>query len=353
MTDVIVVGGGIAGLATAAFLGERGLRVTLLERDAGLAGRSTAQSAGIFRTIVPDPMGMLLALRTRELAERLAPGSIESIGGVYLCDDERQRAALLDVTARVGSSLVTEDRLPESMRRDRMGIWSPIDGLIDVPRLVASLVDRIREQGVEVVTGAQVTRPEMAAGRARGVVAGERVWSADVVVDCMGAWSETFPSDASLPLQTVRRHAFLLERPAGFALPHVVWDLGDGVYVRPAADGIVASACDETRWDPRTPLTVDDGVEQVLKEKLRRFIPALAEVRVSRCWAGLRPVTRDQHFAIGEDPRVPGLWRVSGFGGHGLTGGLAAGEIAARMISGEVVEEARALSPARLLVQDA
>jgi glycine/D-amino acid oxidase-like deaminating enzyme len=85
----------------------------------------------------------------------------------------------------------------------------------------------------------------------------------------------------------------------------------------------------------------------LLFDKLAAWAPSLTETTVRRVWAGLRPLTADHRFVVGHDPGIPALFRLGGFGGHGMTAGAAAGELAARILCGENPIDSDDLSPAR------
>ena len=74
-----------------------------------------------------------------------------------------------------------------------------------------------------------------------------------------------------------------------------------------------------------------------------------ADAEVRRVWACLRTMTEDHELAVGADPRLRGLYWVAGLGGRGMTCGVAAGEMLARVALGMSHPLARNLAPARLV----
>ncbi|MFT3756500.1 MAG: FAD-dependent oxidoreductase [Pseudoxanthomonas sp.] len=77
--------------------------------------------------------------------------------------------------------------------------------------------------------------------------------------------------------------------------------------------------------------------------------PGLALGRVQRSWACLRTMTDDREPAVGEDPRLKGLYWLVGLGGRGMSCGVAAGELLARSVVGLSHPLARPLAVSRLL----
>jgi D-arginine dehydrogenase len=78
----------------------------------------------------------------------------------------------------------------------------------------------------------------------------------------------------------------------------------------------------------------------------RRVAPALVDAPVLKTWVGLRTLTPDEAFVIGEDPSVAGLFWMAGLGGRGISCGLAAGRLAAEILLG-VTRPVPAMEPGR------
>ena len=90
----------------------------------------------------------------------------------------------------------------------------------------------------------------------------------------------------------------------------------------------------------------DDAVLEGLADTLRSLSPGLAGLPVTRLWAGLRTFAPDRRFVLGPDPVNPDLFWVAGLGGHGMTSGLAVGQLAAQAILNGV--DTGLLHPGRL-----
>jgi glycine/D-amino acid oxidase-like deaminating enzyme len=346
---IIIIGGGIAGLGTAWCLARRGRSVLLLEQAPSFAAASSARSAGMFRLAVADPLNVELAVRSRQLGEELAPGAFRRTGGLYVCAGDAERRAILSASASAGVREATEQDLPEWLTdRARPAVQSPCDGILDVPALVEALTRQARALGADLRSGAGVTGIDTRDGRVTGVMTASERFPADVVIDCAGSWSVELAGAPSLShaLHPRRRHLFVLEGDARL-VPGIVWDLGAGVYVRPHEEGILASACDESAISPTLDVPVDSTVVDSLRTKLSRWAPALARCPVRRSWAGVRPLTKDHRFLVGPDRSLAGLFRVTGFGGHGVSAGLAAAEVAAAILCDEPTPLAAALDPHR------
>jgi glycine/D-amino acid oxidase-like deaminating enzyme len=127
----------------------------------------------------------------------------------------------------------------------------------------------------------------------------------------------------------------------------VVWCLGDELYYRPESDGVLACPCDGEPWTPELPPPSPAALE-LLARKLAASAPRLSDASVRRAWACLRTFAPDGAAVVGADPRLTGLFWLAGLGGHGMTGGLAAGELLAAAVMGQSHPLASALAPARM-----
>lgn len=353
MGRVVILGAGIAGLSTAWALARRGREVLVLERERLPGAGSTGRNAAIFRLAVAEPENVTLALASRALGERLVDGgTVRETGAYYACHDAAERDAILEASRGAGVREVAQSEAPPLLHRAEGApiLFSPHDGVIDVHALVDALRRGALASGAELRLGAHVERVDRAAGRAVGVVvAGERI-AATTVVDATGPFSPALPGadDSDVGIRPFRRHLFVLDAPpeALASVPSIAWSLAAGFYVRPESGGLLASPCDETPLAAGDVIPSDPEAAALLFEKLAAASEALAGARVRRGWAGLRPLTADHRFVVGPDPRIPGLFRVGGFGGHGMTAGLAAGDLAGALLCGEAPALATALDPA-------
>jgi glycine/D-amino acid oxidase-like deaminating enzyme len=191
-------------------------------------------------------------------------------------------------------------------------------------------------------------------GRVTGVVTQERKLAAEIVVVAGGAWASEVGATcgAPLPLTPMVRHLVILAPELAPTSDATLWDVELGAYFRPESGALLASPGDHVPGLAGVPPT-DPAALALLAEKLEVLAPALASSRVKRSWACLRTFAPDKIGVIGADPRLVGLYWLAGLGGHGLTVGLAAGEVLARVVVGRHEPYADVLSPARLLSREA
>jgi glycine/D-amino acid oxidase-like deaminating enzyme len=356
--DVAVIGGGIVGTATAAFLAEGGLRVRLYERSAIAAGASGRNSG-----IVQHPFDAVLAdLYRRTLAEyRTLAGASdgafalgpEPAGLLYVGHDlglaerttrewaETWPLSLPQVVA--GRDLLAlEPGLAPDLAACRLDVGYPV-----APASAAEgFAVLARRRGAELVIG-EAARPAIDGARAVGVSLNGRVESAGAVVvaagpwtsdlvDPTGAWRPIRPSwgvVASVALDEAPRHGLEAiditiepghEDEAG---PRVADDAVEFSLVPAVGSSALGSTFLPVEPDPAA--WVD-----ALRRVGARYVPGVADAPLVglRCCA--RPVSMDGRPLIGPAAWADGLWIAAGHGPWGISTGPGSARLLARAILG-------------------
>ena len=203
MHDVAVAGGGILGLATARALALRGLRVVVLEREAGLGAHQTTHNSGVIHAGIYYAPGSLKARLCVQGAAALyeycaARGiAAERCGKVVVAVREadlprldelerRSRANGVPDVARLGPD---ELRAVEPAARGLAALYSPHTGMVDFGAVAAAYADDVVAAGGEIRCGAGVRALVEREDRVEAVV-GYGVVPARRAVACAGAWSD-------------------------------------------------------------------------------------------------------------------------------------------------------------------
>lgn len=351
----VVIGGGFAGIATAAALVDGGAGPgVVLEREALCGTHASGRNAGIFRLVEHDPVIAALARRSRQLLSALpgVPPIVMPVGGLTVADATRV-AEVSRTAAALQVAGLRVDMLSMAAARRRFPavhaftgeavLWCPDEGVLDIHALLTSFVARARRGGVVVATRSAVDELVWSAGRVDGVRLGTHEIRAPIVIDATGAWAGQFGLDTrTRATRPYRRHLVACEtsRPFPRAAPFV-WAVGeDELYARRDGHGLLLSPCDQTPWTGGAVAT-DAAAVEWLARRVEHRAPGLDDLAVRRVWACLRTFTADGRPLVGPDPEVPGLFHVAGLGGFGATCSAAIGELAAAVITCRKPTDAR------------
>ncbi len=350
---VIVVGGGIVGLASAYHLAERGCDVTLYERDSVGSG-STDRAVGGIRASFSTPVNVdcsLLSLDVWETFEERFGVDVEfrQHGYLFLAREAataerfRETAAMArDRGAPVEYvDAETATTYCEGIDADRFvgGTYCPRDGYADPHLALQGYSRAATEAGAEVRTNAPVSELLTDGDRVAGVAADGQPHRADAVVLATGAWTGPLAATAGvdLPIAPRRRQVATVDpdRPVPETDPLTI-DLDTGSYWRPEREGRAIVGGHFAGHDP----DVDpDGFEsgpdvEWAADAIERagewtdyFGP---ESRLAGGWAGLYAVTPDDHAVV--DAVRPGLVVAAGFSGHGFQHAPATARIVADLV---------------------
>ena len=337
LPEVLVVGGGVAGLGVAWQLAERGRRVRLF--DAGRPGRGAswaaagmlAPSAEIgFEELDLYALGRESLSRWRSFAAALEAASGTDVGyrddGTLVVADDRDSARAL----RRQFAFQTEHGAPvewlsgedaadlEPLLSPRLpaAVWAPQDHQVDNRAVVTALAQAARAAGVEIVEDAPVAhvRPDP---DAPGVVLADGAAAyARAVVVAAGAWSAGVGGlDPVLPVRGVKGQALALrmDEERGLRLRRVV--RGPDAYLVPKADGrlVVGATSEDGVADDRT---TAGGVYRLLEGAVA-VVPAVEEMEWAETWAAHRPAARDHAPLLGRSPH-PGVFYATGQYRHGI-----------------------------------
>jgi glycine/D-amino acid oxidase-like deaminating enzyme len=375
-TDVLVIGGGIVGAATAYQLAKRGASVTLLEADR-LASGATGRNLGYIwvHTRRPGPE-LELVMATRNELEGLpeelgADFGLRTNGGLIYFTSEAQDVVMREFVDRrtadgVPMRLLDGDEaramapiLPETVLG---ATYCPLDAQVDPNQYVRAFAAAAQRAGARVVEGAAARTFETDGRRITRVQTDIGPISAGQVVLATGAWSPFLAAGLGIELpihpmrlqvvQTepmpprldvvlygpaaVKQYAIFRELPSyrheafataledrlGLALLESACQTADGSY-------LLGIAMDFPGFDWRPDLA---GVSLVA-EGMAAALPELSAARFARAWAGVLPMTSDSLPVI---DRAPGFNDLIIAAGHvfGNGAGPTTGRLVADLVCG-------------------
>jgi glycine oxidase len=336
MPRVIIIGGGIAGCATAVELALRGASVTLVERNqpgVGATGASAGMLAPQYEANASGPafqFGVACREAYPAFAERLQKLATWEIGfrvdGMLVAnrtpeeEDETHRELLLQEAAGLeGEILYPTDarRIHGAISRDvHSWLWLPREAQVDSQRLAVALADAVQTAGVRLVRSARATAVITEGARVTGVEMEDgRKLGAPWVVMAAGAWSgeiEGIPT--YLPVRPVRGQILRLLPP--HPLPWTLVCSHQGRYLVPRVNGtvLVGSTMEEVGYDDR----VTEEGRLILADAASSLVPVLGDATIVEAWAGLRPISPDGWPILGPDPELDGLLYATGHGRNGI-----------------------------------
>jgi len=355
--DVIIVGGGIMGSATAYYLTKKDptLKVAVIERDPTYARASTTLSMSNVRIQFSLKENIQISQYAFDVLkgfeeEMEVDGNKPKIyyhreGNLFLVDENNEAQAMgaFNLQQSLGCRIEwwTPQKIKEAFPLYETGsflggTYGPDDGHFDAYAALMGYKAKARSLGVEYLKG-DVNKITTRSGRVTGVgLASTESLATRFIINCAGAWAAQVAATAevNLPIVPVKRQVFTLDtavKPQG-PLPLTV--LPSGLYFRTETGGILllgkSMAEDSTgfhfSWD-------DKRFMEILWPELAEFVPAFDRLKLVRGWAGLYAVnTLDGNAVLGQWPQLQGLFLANGFSGHGLQQAPAVGRYLAELV---------------------
>lgn len=357
MSDIIVIGGGIAGLSAAARLSADAV-VTVLEREAATGYHASGRSAALFEENYGLPS--TIALNKASAAYHFdANGGYLSARGFLIAATADEEAAFEADAQTLGADPISTERaldlVPILNAKTLAYAGYHAEAYdIDTDRLMQDFIRQLRNNKGQVVTGAEVTGIARTAQGWR-VTASGQTYEAATLVNAAGAWADAVAQMAGiapLGITPCRRSIARIPAPGGHdvhAWP-IFFGVGESWYAKPDAGALLVSPADEDA------VTAHDAWadDMVLAEGIARYEAMVSEpvTRVLTTWAGLRSFAPDRALVLGPDPQDAGFVWCAGQGGYGFQTAPAASALLADLVMGRTpalaAEVVAALHPERL-----
>jgi sarcosine oxidase subunit beta len=357
--DVVIVGGGVHGLATAYYLAANHGITNVAVLDKGyLGGGGSGRNTAILRSNYLTPEGVRFYDRSLELYRHLAADLNFNVmfsrrGHLTLAHNDaslrtmRWRAEVNKVQG-IESEVIDAAQVKElvpyldmssAVRYPVLGaLYHPPGGIIRHDAVVwgyARAADRV---GVHLHQKTEVTGIDVAGGRVTGVQTNRGSISAPVVVNCTAGWSSIISDMAGVrtPVQTFPLQAAVTEPVRPFL--HAVVVSGTlHVYVSQTDRGELVFGASV---DPFTSYSMRGSLEFVegLAGHVLELMPSLSKMRLLRQWAGLCDMTPDYSPIMGET-EVEGFYLDVGWGTYGFKAGPVSGEAMAEAVATQATPE--------------
>lgn len=397
-TEVVVIGGGVAGVSTAWYLARLGVPVVLCEKGR-IAGEQSSRNWGWIRKQGRDPAELPLIIESlrlwAEIARELSDDIGWTVGGVtYLVESDAdaarytgwlEHAKAYQLDSRMLSVAETNALVPAIRAPHRGALHTPSDARAEPALAVPAMARLLRAAGVPVFENCAVRTVERSAGRVTAVVTEHGRIGCRAVVLAGGAWSRLLLEHLGFALPqlqvissvqrttpapliaetTVGSEAVSIRRRAdgGYTLaksgasraeivpanlrharPYLPvlkrdWQKLKFRLGKPFWDALFEQPWDGDSESPFERTRVldpqpDHGLLDQVLAAAAAAFPQLAGARAAERWAGAIDVLPDEIPAIGPVPGIDGLLLATGFSGHGFGIGPAAGKVTAELAAG-------------------
>jgi D-arginine dehydrogenase len=370
-SEILVIGGGVAGLSAAAAL-SRHAKVRVLEAEEQIGFHSSGRSATMLHYALGDRLVRALTLASRGFFEQPPEGFNDVPLGrrmpvlVHAREDEREALDQLEADLSHFAELERLDaagvhELCPLLKEDALHGIADRNGIrLDPHALLQGFLRQLRNGGGELHTSSRVSAIQRTS--ASWVLTTERgdEHFAPILVNAAGSWADQVARLAGvspLGLEPKRRTIITFDAPPGTDLDHLPFakTIGDELYFAPESGRLFASPMDEVPSDPCD--AQPDELEVALAAYRMEERTIVKVERIHSRWAGLRTFTPDRHPAAGYAPDTEGFFWLAGQGGFGLQTSPAMSAIVASLIAGEewplVDVTADDLSPVRFARQPA
>ena len=365
-SDFLVLGGGMIGSSVAYYLSKTGAKVTVLERGDTAFG-TVGASGGLINWITCGETQMELFMRSQYMLETLQ----EELDADFELNYNSYNMQIIsnDIEWNASAQLVNDFKLPgfEAKLIDREeslalepSITPDAIGSIYVPRVhylnpikfALAYRNAAVRNGVEFVNGAEVTGLVTEGKRVLGVKTPKGEFLAGVTINCTGVWSNKIAAMAGInnPIHPIRgefaitepakkfcnttissaQYQTIRERPELFPPSAIKYNLGFTVEQTSTGACIIHGTREMNSG-------LDNGVIpeviELLVQTACKFIPRLADLKIMRCYAGVRPGTPDGDPYIGFAEGIEGFCQCVGHGGEGIALAPATGEAIAELLT--------------------
>jgi D-arginine dehydrogenase len=348
-SDILVIGGGVAGLSAAAMLSEHA-SVAVLEAEEQIGFHSSGRSATMLHYALGDRLVRALTLASRGFFDDPPSGFTDIPIGrrmpvlIHARDDELDGLDALDAEIAPFATLERLDargvhELCPLLKDDaRHGIADRNGIRLDPHALLQGYLRTLRERGGELHTGARVAALQRDPGAWAVRTERGETFAAPVVVNAAGSWADVIAGLAGvrpLGLEPKRRTIITFDAPAETNLDRLPFakTVGDELYFAPESGRLFASPMDEVPSDPCD--AQPDEYEIALAAHRMEERTMVKVGRIHSKWAGLRTFTPDRRPAVGFAPDSGGFFWLAGQGGFGLQTSPAIARIAASLIAGQ------------------
>jgi glycerol-3-phosphate dehydrogenase len=311
-TDVVVVGGGVTGVAVLRDLALRGVHAVLVERfdlGTGTSGRWHGLLHSGARYAVRDQESARECIEENTTLRRIAPHTIEDVGGLFVLlpsDDEAYAGQFVEGCRASG---ISTEELSQAAAHRREPLLAPDlklafavpDGGIDSWSLLRSMAADAEARGCRVLVrhplvGMQRDGDRITAVRVHDAVAGEdRTIGCQWVVNAAGAWAGEVGRLAGVPITMIAGKGVMVVMASRYVhgVVNACRKPADGDIIVPQHEVAILGTTSEQVDSPDDISVAPADVDRMI-DMCAQMVPALASGRVLRAFAGSRPLYKPE-----------------------------------------------------------
>ncbi|MDL2264102.1 FAD-binding oxidoreductase [Synergistaceae bacterium OttesenSCG-928-I11] len=350
--DVVIIGGGILGTATAYYLAKYGRKdVVVLEKGTVCSGSTGRCGAGI-RAQWGTEMNCRLAIAALDIFEQLddelgLPTGLNQGGYLLVAYSDKEFENLktgmklqnsLGIKSRVVSLAEAREICPALDASDAVGFtFHDRDGHADPFLTTFAYLEAAKKKGIAYHRNTEVTGITVRGDKAVGVDTTKGHIDADVVINCAGGYAQIVAKMAGVELPNWgERHEIMITEPVEPGVcPPMLMSFSGNYYIQQRPHGsIICGMSPEGHPQDYKNRTSWQFITEMSKI-LNKLMPATKGIRVVRHWSGLYDMTPDGSPIIGETQEVQNFYHSTGYSGHGFMLGPVAGKILAQHLVGQ------------------
>lgn len=346
--DVVIIGGGIQGCATAYNLAKMGCRdVVVLEKNT-IASGSTGRCAAGIRAQWGTEMNCRLGIASIEIFENLSEELGMDVGlhqGGYLMIAYREsefeqlkKNVKLQNSLGIRSRIVSEDEAKELcpfLNTDGVVgfTFHHRDGHADPLLTTFAYAEAARRLGVEIYSFTEAIGIDVKGGQIKGVMTNKGYISTKVVVNCAGPYAKEVAAMVGVDIPIYpERHEILVTEPIERVSKPMLMSFSGNFYIQQRPHGSFIMGYGPKEHSKSHALNSTWLFLEEMAKKFVRLLPALSGLRVVRQWAGSYEMSPDAQPILGEIDEVEGFYISAGFSGHGFMFGPITGKLLAELI---------------------
>lgn len=354
-TDILIIGGGIIGLALARELRLKGVeRITILEKNQSCGMESSNAAAGMLAPQAEadqDDDFFNFCRESRDLYPNFSKElfnetgldiELDQNGTLYAAFTENDLAEIRQrYEWQKKAKLKVEYLSAEEARRaeafispDVCGaLFFPNDWQVENRKLLTALQKFAALNQIQVIENTQVKNLLTESGKVIGVAAEKESFYAEQVILTTGAWTsfiKIVETGASLIKVKPIRGQMLSYRTAKRLLTKVIYSPRG--YLVPRFDGriLVGATVEDAGFDK----SITAGGTEFLREKALEIAPGLINLEIAESWTGLRPFAADGLPILGDFPGIENLFVATAH----FRNGILLAPLTARILADKIVE---------------